>query len=136
MFYETKKVIIFLVVGVILSITSFLCYCLIEPTNWMLVIGLCVLDFIYCFFNAYFVTIEFGYSDKKWLGASCLSLGYITIFNVVPIGYLLLNGLFGRIVEIWKDVLVLSFFTGPCLIIILIIIMLIMRLYGYVNKTL
>jgi hypothetical protein len=44
MFYETKKVIIFLVVGVILSITSFLCYYLIEPTNWMLVIGLCVLD--------------------------------------------------------------------------------------------
>ena len=136
MFYGTKKVIIFLMIGVILSVTSFLCYYLIEPTNWVLIIGLCVIDFIYCFYNAYFATIMFGYSDKKWLGATCLSLGYTTIFNVIPIGYLLINGLFVRIVEIWKDVMVLSFFTGPCLIIILIIIMLIMLLYGYANKSL
>ena len=78
----------------------------------------------------------FEKKKKKWLGASCISLGYITIFNVIPIGYLLINGLFDRIIEIWKDVLVLSFFTGPCLIIILIILMLIMLLYGYANKAL
>ena len=49
MFYDTKKVIIFLAIGVILSVTSFLCYYLIEPTKWMLIIGLCVLDLYIAF---------------------------------------------------------------------------------------
>ena len=77
-----------------------------------------MVDFLYLFLNAY---LFLEYSDKRIIKALGLSLGYIAIFNLIPIGYLLIEGLTQRITEIWKDVLVYSFFTGSCLISLIII---------------
>ena len=128
MLNDTRKTMVFLIGGIVLAISSFLCYYLIEPKNWIIVSILCVVDFFYLFFNAY---LFLEYSDKRMIKAFGLSLGYITIFNLIPIGYLLIEGAMQRIAEIWKDILVYSFFTGPCLIIIIFIIFLIMLLYEY-----
>ena len=87
-----------------------------------------MVDFLYLFLNAYLLL---EYSDKRIMKALGLSLGYIAIFNLIPIGYLLIEGLTQRITEIWEDVLVYSFFTGPCLIIIIFVIFLVMLLYDY-----
>ena len=131
MLNDTKKTIVFLIGGIVLAVSSFLCYYLIEPRNWIIVSILCVVDFLYLFFNAY---LFLEYSDKRIIKALCLSLGYIAIFNLIPIGYLLIEGAMQRITEIWKDILVYSFFTGPCLIIIIFIIFLIMLLYEYAYR--
>ena len=128
MLNDTKKTIVFLIGGIVLAVSSFLCYYLIEPRNWIIVSILCVVDFLYLFLNAY---LFLEYSDKRIIKALGLSLGYIAIFNLIPIGYLLIEGLTQRITEIWKDVLVYSFFTGPCLIIIIFVIFLAMLLYDY-----
>ena len=128
MLYDTKKTIAFLIGGIVLTISSFTFYYLIEPRNWVVVLIFCVIDFLYLFFNAY---LFLEYSNKRIIKAFALSIGYIAIFNVIPIGYLLINGLFQRIAEIWNVILVYSFFTGPCLIIIIFVVFLIMLLYDY-----
>ena len=130
MLNDTKKTIVFLIGGIVLAVSSFLCYYLIEPRNWIIVSIFCVVDFLYLFLNAY---LFLEYSDKRIIKALGLSLGYIAIFNLIPIGYLLIEGLTQRITEIWKDVLVYSFFTGPCLIIIIFVIFLVMLLYDYAD---
>ena len=75
------------------------------------------------------------YCDKKQRNTLCCILkntqGESELFNLIPIGYLLIEGLTQRITEIWEDVLVYSFFTGPCLIIIIFVIFLVMLLYDY-----
>ena len=128
MLNDAKKTIVFLIGGIILAVASFLHYLLIEPRNWIVVSIFCAIDFLYLFLNAYFFL---EYSDKRILKALGLSIGYISLFNLVPIGYLLIEGLTPRISEIWKDILVYSFFTGPCLIILIFIIFLILLLYDY-----
>lgn len=131
MLHNIKKMIIFLIVGVLLTTSSFLSYFLITPTNWYIVITLCILDFIYLFMNAY--SLLSYYSDKRILKACVISIGYLLVFNVMPIVYLLIQGMISRILEIWKDILLYAFFTGPCLIFVLILIFLISFLYAYVN---
>ena len=116
MLNDTKKSIVFFIGGIVLAISSFLCYYLIEPRNWILISIFCAIDFLYLFFNAY---LFLEYTDRRIIKAFALSIGYISIFNIIPIGYLLIEGLVQRIAEIWKDILVYSFFTGPCLIIII-----------------
>lgn len=128
MINDAKKMLIFLIGGIILAVSSFLIYYLIKPTNWLLVYGFCGVDFIYLFFNAYLFLF---YSDKRVIKAFLLSLGYIFVFNLIPLGYLLIYGLIPRIIEIWKDVLIYSFYTGPCLIVIIFIIFLFMFIYDY-----
>lgn len=131
MLHNIKKMIIFLIVGALLTTSSFLSYFLITPTNWYIVITLCTLDFIYLFMNAY--SLLSYYSDKRILKACVISIGYLLVFNVVPIVYLLIQGKISIILAIWKDILLYSFFTGPCLIFVLILIFLISFLYAYVN---
>ena len=131
MLHNIKKMIIFLIVGVLLTTSSFLSYFLITPTNWYIVITLCILDFIYLFMNAY--SLLSYYSDKRILKACVISIGYLLVFNVIPIVYLLIQGMISIILAIWKDILLYSFFTGPCLIFVLILIFLISFLYSYVN---
>lgn len=131
MLHNIKKMIIFLIVGALLTTSSFLSYFLITPTNWYIVITLCILDFIYLFMNAY--SLLSYYSDKRILKACVISIGYLLVFNVVPIVYLLIQGKISIILAIWKDILLYSFFTGPCLIFVLILIFLISFLYAYVN---
>ena len=131
MLHNIKKMIIFLIVGALLTTSSFLSYFLITPTNWYIVITLCTLDFIYLFMNAY--SLLSYYSDKRILKACVISIGYLLVFNVVPIVYLLIQGKISIILAIWKDILLYSFFTGPCLIFVLILICLISFLYAYVN---
>ena len=128
MLNDTKKSIVFLIDGVVLAIASFLHYYLIEPRNWVVISIFCAIDFLYLFLNAY---LFLEYSDKRIIKAFGLSMGYIAIFNLIPIRYLLIEGLIPKIAEIWKDILVYSFFTGPCLIIIIFIVLLIMLLYDY-----
>ena len=120
MLHNIKKMIIFLIVGALLTTSSFLSYFLITPTNWYIVITLCTLDFIYLFMNAY--SLLSYYSDKRILKACVISIGYLLVFNVVPIVYLLIQGKISIILAIWKDILLYSFFTGPCLIFVLILI--------------
>ena len=131
MLHNIKKMIIFLIVGVLLTTSSVLSYFLITPTNWYIVITLCILDFIYLFMNAY--SLLSYYSDKRILKACVISIGYLLVFNVIPIVYLLIQGMISIILAIWKDILLYSFFTGPCLIFVLILIFLISFLYSYVN---
>ncbi|MBQ8302523.1 MAG: hypothetical protein IJX97_03110 [Clostridia bacterium] len=128
MLNDTKKSIVFLIGGIVLAIAYFLCYYLIEPRNWIVVSIFCAIDFLYLFFNAY---LFLEHSDRRIIKAFALSIGYITIFTIIPIGYLLIEGLVPRIAEIWQDILVYSFFTGLCLIIIIFIVFLIMLLYDY-----
>ena len=128
MLNDTKKMILFLIGGIILAISSFVCYYSIEPRNWIAVSIFCAIDFLYLFFNAYLLL---EYSDRRTTKALVLSIGYIAIFNIIPIGYLLISGLVQRIAEFWKGILVYSFFTGPCLIIVIFIVLLIMLLYDY-----
>ncbi len=123
MLHNIKKMIIFLIVGALLTTSSFLSYFLITPTNWYIVITLCILDFIYLFMNAY--SLLSYYSDKRILKACVISIGYLLVFNVVPIVYLLIQGKISIILAIWKDILLYSFFTGPCFIFVLILIFLI-----------
>ena len=123
MLHNIKKMIIFLIVGALLTTSSFLSYFLITPTNWYIIITLCTLDFIYLFMNAY--SLLSYYSDKRILKACVISIGYLLVFNVVPIVYLLIQGKISIILAIWKDILLYSFFTGPCLIFVLILIFLI-----------
>lgn len=130
MLNDTKKMILFLIGGIILAVCSFLSYYLIKPINWYIIFACCLIDFLYMFWNS---NLLFSYSDKRILKACLLSIGYIFVFNIIPIGFLLINGMISRIIEIWKDVLLYSFFTGPCLIIIIIIIFLFLFLYGYAN---
>lgn len=130
MLEDNIKGIAFLVGGVVLVTSSFLCYYLIEPRNWVVISILCAIDFFYLFLNAY-VLLE--HSEKRIIKSLGLSVGYIAIFNLIPNGYLLIEGLIPRIAEIWKDVLVYSFFTGPCLIIIFFIIFFILLLSEYAN---
>lgn len=130
MLNDTKKTIAFLAGGIALAVTSFLCYYLIVPTNWILVSILCAIDFFYLFLNAY---IFLEYSDRRILKAVGLSVGYIAVFNILPIGYMLIEGLIPRIAELWRGILVYSFFTGPCLIIIIFLVFLIVLLYDYAN---
>lgn len=131
MLHNIKKMIILIIVGALLTTSSFLSYFLITPTNWYIVITLCILDFIYLFMNAY--SLLSYYSDKRILKACLISIGYLLVFNVVPIVYLLIQGKISIILAIWKDILLYSFFTGPCLIFVLILIFLISFLYAYVN---
>jgi len=128
MLNDTKKTIAFFITGILLAVSSFSCYYLIEPRNWLVVSILCAVDFLYLFANAY-VLLE--YSERRILKSFGLSVGYIAVFNIIPLGYLLFEGLIPRILEIWKTILVYSFFTGPCLIIIFLVVALIMLLYGY-----
>ena len=53
MLNDTKKTIVFLIGGIVLAVSSFLCYYLIEPRNWIIVSILCMVDFLYLFLNAY-----------------------------------------------------------------------------------
>lgn len=131
MLHNIKKMIILIIVGALLTTSSFLSYFLITPTNWYIVITLCILDFIYLFMNAY--SLLSYYSDKRILKACVISIGYLLVFNVVPIVYLLIQGKISIILAIWKDILLYSFFSGPCLIFVLILIFLISFLYAYVN---
>ena len=125
---DTKKGIVFFIGGIVLATASFCSYYLIKPTNWIVVTVFCVIDFFYLFLNAYFFL---EYSEKRVLKAFGLSIGYIAVFNIIPLGYLLMEGLLLRIAEIWKSILVWSFFTGPCLIIIIFLLFLIAWLYDY-----
>ena len=73
------------------------------------------------------------YSDKRLLKALGLSVGYIALFNILPLGYLLIEGFFSRITELWKDILLYSFFTGPCFIVIIFIVFLIVLVCDYAS---
>ena len=131
MLNDTKKMIVFLIGGIILAISSFASLYLKEPRNWIVASIFCFIDFLYLFFNAYLIM---EYSNKRIIRTLVLTFGYIIVFNVIPIGYLLIEGSFQKIAEIWKVILVYSFFTGPCLIIIIFIVFLFMLLYDYAYR--
>ncbi len=128
MLTDTKRSAAFCLGGAALATASFLCYYLIEPRNWVVLSLFCAVDFLYLLLNAY---LFLGHSDKRILKALGLSVGYIALFNSLPLGYLLIEGLLSRIAEIWKDILLFSFFTGPCLIVLIFIVLLIMLLCDY-----
>ena len=132
MLNNTKKMTVLLIIGALLSVGSFLCYYLIQPTSWLIVSLLGVIDFIYTFLNAYLLFDS--YTNKRLLKAIGLSAGYILLFNIIPIGYLLINGATTLLSEIWTGIIVYSFFTGPCLIVLIFLIALILIFIGTVSK--
>ena len=133
MLNDTKKTIIFLVVGVFIAVGSFLSYYLIEPKNWEVISIFCVIDFLYLLLNAYALVEEVSSDAKRHLVAWGISLGYIAVFNLVPIIFMLLKkgGGWALISKMWKSVLLYSFFTGPCLLIIIVIVMLLLWALQY-----
>ena len=130
MLTDTKKSVAFFLGGAALATASFLYYYLIEPRNWVVLSIFCAADFLYLLLNAYLVL---EYSDKRLLKALGLSVGYIALFNILPLGYLLIEGFFSRITELWKDILLYSFFTGPCFIVIIFIVFLIVLVCDYAS---
>ena len=129
---DTKIGILFLVGAVLLSTASFLSYYLIEPKNWTLISILCAIDFFYLFLNNYWVLGVQNY-ERRTLKAIGASFGYIAVFNLIPV-FLFFEGMeMAKVINIWKTVLVYSFFTGPCLMIIVCLVFLVMLLYDYAN---
>ena len=131
MFDNKLKTTMFFICGILLTTTSFLCYYLIQPTNWVLISILFVVDFAYTCPNAILFFKE-G-TKKRRLKAILASIVYIVLFNAIPALYLLICGQASQILEIWQTVLVYSFFTGPCIFVIILVVLLISHFLDYLN---
>lgn len=125
---ETIATILILLGGVAFTVTSFCVYYLVKPQNTIALIAICVVDFLYTLFSA--IMLLKSMFIEKWLSKGLLlAFGYIAAFIIIPTFYLLFQGAIDLLKNIILAIVYFAFFTGPCIIIILTIIALIMIMY-------
>ena len=121
--------ILILLCGAALTATSFCVYYLVKPQNIAWLVVLCVVDFLYNIFTACML-FKINYSDK-WLLKGFLSSA---IYTVAFIAIATLLTVVGGTLEFLKHhilgIVFYAFFTGPSILLIVLVIMLLCVAYG------
>ena len=105
--------IFFIILGIIVSVASLLDYYLIDPITTTQIIAICTFDFALLFLNSY---LFLGFENYRFLKSLGASFGYILSFFLIA--YLTLDTFltFSIMCDIFFDILFYAFATGPCLI--------------------
>ena len=107
---ETLEIALFIILGVVLSVSSFLIYYLIEPQNFVLVCVVYAADFLFMFGMMFALT----WHEVFWFRlfkAMLFVLLYVVIFYVIV--FLLCNIILS--VKGWVKFFPIAIFIGPSL---------------------
>lgn len=121
--FKSRKELILIIAGLVLSVISYISYFMPKNTNLILLTILCIIDFIFFFLNAYIVSRCFDKSKVLTIIISILIMfGFIMLFEILVI---LLSIDSTKIILSWgliHKVFLMSLFAGPSLIILLPVI--------------
>ena len=124
-----KEIIIsvFVLLGAVaFTVASFCIYYLVKPQNAVILVVICLADFAYNLFSLCML-LKYAISTNKWLLKGFLfAVGYIVAFIIIAILFLFFIGLvslgFNGSIEFIKNnvlgIVFYAFFTGPCVLII------------------
>lgn len=125
---DVKEIIILiavLLVGAALTAGSLCVYYLVKPQSVAALIVLCVVDFAYTLFSSCWLLNQA--MMEKWLKwGIILAFGYVAAFIALPSVCLAVSGALELLQNNILGIVYYSFYTGPCIIIILAVITLIM----------
>ena len=120
---KQRKVLILIIVGLLLSVMSYIYYFMSKNKNTLPLILFCITDIVFFFINSYTISKCF---DKSKIFTILISfsimLGFILFFEVFVIIFSLKST---KIILSWNlvyNVFIIALFTGPSLIILLPII--------------
>lgn len=119
-----------LFVGAALTVLSFCLYYLVSPLHTSVLVLLCIVDFIYTIICSCGL-LKYG-SVKNWHRKGVLmAVLYIPAFIVVSLLFLVFNEAGGLIAMHIVEIVFCAFFTGPSIIFVIIIAMLVVAAIGY-----
>ncbi len=128
MFFDnTVRTVLFFIVGVILTVVSFVGYYVWGISGWLLHL-IYAFDVAYLYLNAYAI-LEIEY--VPWFKAILLTVGYFVAFHLIFFLIFLANGGASFFFSVWGEVLRWSIFVGPCLLILFFAVVLIIKLISH-----
>lgn len=126
---ELIIIILILLGGIAFTTMSFCVYYIVKPQNAFALAAICTVDFIYNLFCSC-LFFKYMYIDKWLLKGILLAVIYIVAFIAVTSLFCLFSGALELLKNIIVTVVLLSFFTCPCILIIMTVLSLILIFYA------